>query len=136
MILTFRIIVVILGLIGFFTGVNDFWNGANVPGDFGKHLGQTVKDPTLNFTLRFLGAIWAGFGALLILFSTDLKRYDIALILALVVVIVGGIGRFISTKQFGIEKGNEIMSYAIMGVELVIVPVLLIWYLVVIRKMI
>ncbi|WP_027391453.1 DUF4345 family protein [Aquimarina latercula] len=134
--LAFRIIVALLGLIAIFTGVNDLWNGANVPGDFGKHLGESVKDPTLNFTIRFLGAIWMGFGALLILFITDIKRYDYAIILAFTIIIIGGIGRFISTKQFGIEKGSEIMSYAIMSVELLLTPVLLIWYWVSIRNII
>lgn len=132
--LIFRIIVGILGLIALFTGVNDLWNGAAVQGDFGKHLGNNVTDPTLNFTIRFLGAIWMGFGGLLILFITDVKRYDYAIIMAFVIIIIGGIGRFISTRQFGIEKGNEIMSYAILSVELLLVPILLIWYVIGIRN--
>jgi len=132
--LAFRIIVGILGIIAIATGVNDLWNGASVEGDFGKNLGESLKDPTLNFTIRFLGAIWTGFGALLILFVTDTKRYDYALIIAFIFIIIGGIGRFISTKQFGIEKGNEIMSYSILSVELVLVPILLIWYVVSLRN--
>lgn len=133
MILAFRIVVVILGLIGFFTGANDLLNGASVKGDFGD-LGDMTNNPMLNFTIRFLGAIWSGFGALLILFSTDLKRYDIALIAALVFVIIGGIGRFISTQQFGIESTSKTTVYMILATELCIVPIVLIWYLVFIRK--
>lgn len=132
MILVFRIIIVILGLIGFFTGANDLINGASVKGDFGD-LGAVVNKPMLNFTIRFLGAIWAGFGALLILFSTDLKRYDVALIMALVIVIIGGIGRFISTQQFGIDPINKTTVYFILATELVVVPLMLSWYLIFIR---
>ncbi|KXX70925.1 DUF4345 family protein [Flammeovirga sp. SJP92] len=132
--LVFRLVVGLLGLIAITTGANDLWNGASVEGDFGKHLGDNVKDPTLNFTIRFLGAIWMGFGTFLILFITNLKRYDHALILAFSIIIIGGIGRFISTRQFGIEKGNEVMTYAILSVELLLVPTLLIWYLFSIRN--
>jgi len=131
--IVFRIIVALLGLIAISTGANDLWNGAAVKGDFGKHLGENVKDPTLNFTLRFLGAIWMGFGALLILFVTDVKRYDHAIILAFIIIVIGGIGRFISTRQFGIEPGNETMTYTIMCVELLLVPALLVWHLLSIR---
>lgn len=126
--LAFKIIVGILGLIGLFTGLNDLWNGASVQGDFGN-LETMTQQPMLNFTIRFLGAIWAGFGALLILFATDVKRYDIALILALIFVIIGGIGRFVSTQQFGIIPTYKTTVYFILATELIIVPVLLIWYL-------
>jgi len=125
----FKIIVGILGVIGIFTGANDFWNGAAVEGDFGKHLGENVNDPTLNFTLRFLGAIWMGFGILLILFASDLERYKTALLVSFGIVIFGGIGRVISIIKHGIEPGNETTAYAILSVELILVPILLIWLL-------
>lgn len=131
--LAFRIIIGILGLIGLVTGINDLINGASVKGDFGN-LGSMVNQPMLNYTIRFLGAIWAGFGALLILFSTDVKRYDIALIMALIFVIIGGIGRFMSLQQFGMEAVNKTTVYAILAVELCLVPVLLIWYLFFLRN--
>jgi len=125
--LIFKIIVGILGAIAILTGVNDFWNGAAVEGDFGKHLGESVNDPTLNFTIRFLGAIWTGFGVLLILFVTDLERYQVPLLVSFGIVIFGGIGRVISIVKHGIESGNEITAYSILAVELVLVPILLIW---------
>lgn len=125
----FKIIVWILGLIAITTGANDFWNGAAVQGDFGKNLGEQVNDPTLNFTLRFLGAIWMGFGILLILFATDLEKYRIPLLVSFDIVILGGIGRAISIYKHGIETGNETTAYAILSVELLLVPILLIWFL-------
>jgi hypothetical protein len=127
--LAFKIIVGILGLIAIVTGANDFWNGAYVQGDFGKHLGESVNDPTLNFTLRFLGAIWMGFGVLLILFVTDLQRYQIPLLVSFGIVILGGIGRLISILKHGIESGNEPTAYGILAVELILVPVLLVWFI-------
>lgn len=123
----FKIIVGILGLIAIVTGANDFWNGAAVKGDFGKNLGQLENDPTLNFTLRFLGAIWMGFGVLLILFASDLEKYKMALLISFIIVIVGGIGRLISVMKHGIEEGNETMAYSILAVELLLVPALLAW---------
>ena len=132
MVLAFKIIVAILGLIGLFTGMNDFIRGAGEKGDF-ENLADTASKPMLNFTIRFLGAIWAGFGALLILFITDLKRYDIALIMALSFIIIGGIGRCISIKQFGVDNINKTAVYIILIVELIIVTAVLIWYLFSIR---
>ena len=123
----FKIIVGILGLIAVTTGANDFWNGAAVKGDFGKNLGHLVNDPTLNFTIRFLGAIWMGFGVLLILFVSDLERYKIALLTSFVIIIIGGVGRLISVLKLGIEQGNETMTYSILAVELLLAPVLLGW---------
>jgi len=125
----FRIITGILGLIAITTGLNDFWKGAAVKGDFGKNLGELVNDPTLNFTLRFLGAIWMGFGILLILFVSDVQKYKTALLASFIIVIIGGIGRVISIIKHGIASGNETMSYSILAVELIIVPILLGWLL-------
>lgn len=130
--LIFRIVIGILGLIAISTGINDLWNGANVRGDFGD-LGEMTQNPMLNFTLRFLGAIWAGFGALLILFITDVKRYDIALIASLIIVIIGGIGRLASTLQFGIESAPKTTIYMILAIELGVVPILLLCYLLLLR---
>lgn len=126
--LIFRIIVCILGLIGLFTGANDLWKGAAVKGDFGE-LGPMTDDPTLNFTLRFLGAIWMGFGGLLILFASNLERYKVALLVSFIIVIIGGLGRLFSVIRLGITKGNETMVYSILSVELLLVPVLLGWLL-------
>jgi len=125
--LYFKIVVGLLALIAIMTGANDFWNGAAVKGDFGKHLGDNVNDPTLNFTIRFLGAIWMGFGFFLILFMSDVNTYKTALKLAFVIVIIGGIGRVISVYKHGIEKENKSMAYAILGVELLLIPILFIW---------
>ena len=131
--IAFRIIIVILGLIAISTGFNDLWNGARVNGDFGD-LGGMSNNPMLNFTLRFLGAVWAGFGALLILFATDLRRYDIALIVALIFVIIGGIGRVVSAQQYAIEAAHKASVYFILTTELLVVPILLLWYLILIRQ--
>jgi len=126
----FKIIVGLLGLIAILAGANDYFKGAAVEGDFGKNLRELKNDPTLNFTIRFLGAIWMGFGFLLMLFVSDLPRYKVALLLSFVIVIIGGTGRLISVFKQGIEQGNEVMSYSILAVELLLVPALLIWLLI------
>ena len=124
----FQKIVYILGAIAILTGANDFWQGAVVQASFGDLQGMETN-PTLNFTVRFFAAIWAGFGVFLCMFAWDLKTYKLPLILAFVIVIMGGIGRIISMVQFGIAKGNEIPSYLITGLEVVLMPILLVWLL-------
>lgn len=129
MLLAFKIIVAILGVIAITTGGNDFWKGAAVKGDFGKDLGETVNHPTLNFTIRFLGAIWMGFGALLILFITDIDQYYYPLLMSFGFVILGGIGRVVSIRQHGTEDGFKTTAYSILAVELILVPILTVWLL-------
>jgi hypothetical protein len=124
--IVFKVIVWICGIIAILTGANDFLNGASAKGDFGD-LGKHVNGQMLNFTIRFLGAIWMGFGALLILFASNLKQYEIALMVAFCFVILGGIGRIISIAQHGVAKGQEMTVYGILGIELVLVPALLLW---------
>lgn len=128
MILVFKIIVWICGAIAIVTGANDFWNGAAAKGDFGD-LGEHAAGPMVNFTIRFLGAIWMGFGALLILFATNLGQYKLPLIVAFGFVMLGGIGRVISIVKHGMAEGHEITAYGILGVELVLIPALLVWLL-------
>lgn len=124
----FQIIVYILGAIAILTGISDFWQEAVNQASFGDLQGME-KNPTLNFTVRFFAAIWAGFGVFLCLFAWDLKKYKLALILAFVIVMIGGIGRIMSMVQFGITEGNETHSYLITGLEVVLIPILLVWLL-------
>lgn len=126
MIMTFKIVVWICGIILILAGVNDFWNGASSKGDFGD-LGEHVNGPMLNITIRFLGAILVGFGALLILFATNLKQYEMPLMVSFCFVILGGIGRIISIFQHGMAEGHEITIYCILGVELILIPASLAW---------
>lgn len=126
MMMAFKIIIWICGIILIFAGVNDFWNGASSKGDFGD-LGEHVNGPMLNFTIRFLGAILMGFGVLLIIFATNLKQYELPLIVSLCFVILGGVGRLISIVQHGMAQGHEMIIYAILGIELMIIPALLAW---------
>jgi len=129
MVWVFKIIVWVCGAIALLTGANDFWNGAAAKGDFGN-LGAHAAGPLVNFTIRFMGAIWMGFGALLILFATNLSQYKLPLTIAFCFVVLGGLGRVISIVKHGMAEGHEIAAYGILGVELVLIPALLIWLLV------
>ena len=122
----FKILVCICGLIVILAGANDVWKGASAEGDFGD-LGEHVTGPMLNFTIRFLGTVLAGFGVLMILFATNLERYRPPLMVALSVVILGGLGRVGSIIQHGTAPGHEVTMYSILGVELILVPALLVW---------
>ncbi len=123
----FKVIVWILGLIALGTGIMDFWQGAAAQEALGARLGEGFNDATLNNIFRFFAAIWIGFGVFLILFTTDLERYYIALVVAFLIVILGGIGRIMSIAQFGIPEGRDLMIWAIVGIEVVLVPALLGW---------
>ena len=125
----FKVIVWVLGAIAILTGANDLLRGGSVEGDFGA-LGELAKDPTLNFTVRFQGAIWMGFGALLILFASNVAAYRVPLACALCIVIVGGLGRVASIVQLGRPAVEATTLYMILGIELVLVPALLVWHLV------
>jgi len=129
MTLVFQIIVCLSGLIAIFTGANDYWQGATLQGDFGD-LKEHAQSSLPNFTIRFLGAIWMGFGVLLILFSTNLKQYELPLIVAFCFVILGGLGRLLTIYKLGMPEMSTSMVYFILGIELVLFPVLLIWLLV------
>ncbi len=124
--IAFKIIVCLLALIAIVTGANNLWNGASVQGDFGS-LGELARDPILNFTIRFLGAIWMGFGVLLILFASNIDAYKTPIIFSFLIIIIGGVGRIASIYQFGVPEGREIISYAIIAIEVVLVPALLAW---------
>lgn len=126
--IVFKILVWACGLVLILAGGNDALRGAAVRGDFGE-LGELVNSPMLNFTIRFLGTALAGFGGMMILFSSDLSRYRAPLILAFVVVILGGLSRVASILQLGMPQGQETTVYAIAAVELILVPALLVWLL-------
>lgn len=124
----FQTIVGLCGLIALTTGANDVWKGAAVKGDFGD-LREHTHAPLLNFTLRFLGAIWMGFGALLIVFAIDPIRYFAPLLVAFIFVIIGGASRVLSLIKHGLPSDNKALVYQTLGVELVLIPALLIWLL-------
>ena len=125
--LFFKVIVWILGLIAIGTGIMDFWHGVAAQEALGAELGEGFGDATLNNIFRFFAAIWIGFGVFLILFTTDLARYYIALIVAFLITVLGGVGRVMSIVQFGISEGREQATWAIVGLELILVPALLAW---------
>lgn len=125
--LIFKLIVWLLGLIAIGTGIMDFWHGVAAQEALGAQLGEGFGDPALNNIFRFFAAIWIGFGVFLILFTTDLAKYYAALVVAFLVTVLGGIGRLMSIVQFGVVEGRQQMSWAIVGIELVLVPALLVW---------
>jgi hypothetical protein len=125
--LFFKLIVGFLGLIAIGTGIMDFWHGVAAQEALGAELGKGFRDATLNNIFRFFAAIWIGFGVFLILFTTDLARYYFALILAFLITVLGGMGRVMSIVEFGISEGREQATWAIVGLELILVPLLLVW---------
>lgn len=126
MALAFQIIVILCGLIALATGANEVLKGAKAKGDFGD-LGDYTAAPLLNYTIRFLGAIWMGFGALLIVFATNPVQYQLPLAVGFVFVMIGGAGRLLSLHQNGFPAGQQALVYQTLSVELVLIPILLVW---------
>jgi hypothetical protein len=119
-------IVKLLCLIPLLTGAMDLLVGANAFQTLGAALpAETLKEPNLNSQIRFFGAIWLGFGVLLWRASHDLKANASSFYWLCAILILSGVGRLISALQFGWPAPPLIGA---MVVELVLIPVLLLWH--------
>ena len=73
----------------------------------GAALEEGYGDPLLNSQIRYLGAVWLGFGALLWHGLGDLPKHSAILRGALTIVFVGGLGRVAAVLQLG-PKGIRV----------------------------
>lgn len=120
------IIVKILCAIPLLTGLLDLVLGASALSAVAAKLSaEALGDPNLNTQIRFFGAIWLGFGVLLWRVSNDLIAQASTFRVMCGILIVSGLGRLISLFQFGMPVPPFM---AALVVELVLVPVLLIWH--------
>jgi Domain of unknown function (DUF4345) len=121
-----RITVRILCLIPLLTGVIDFALSTNALATLGVALPKSaLEDPSLNSQMRFFAAIWFGFGLMLWVAAGDPVRYSTWFKLMGWILILSGIGRLISTIQFGLPVPPFV---AAMVLELAGVPLLLWWH--------
>lgn len=118
-----------LALIALVTGLVDVVVGAKGQSLIGVVLTDGFGDPVLNSQIRYLGAIWFGFGVLLWMCSNNLARYNTLLRGALWVVVLGGIGRTISLIQFGFPSSAAGCAFVVgaIAIELLAVPFMLFW---------
>ncbi|AXQ31075.1 DUF4345 domain-containing protein [Solimonas sp. K1W22B-7] len=116
-----------LALIALVTGCVDVVVGLKGQHLIGAALEEGYGDPVLNSQIRYLGAIWFGFGALLWVCSSNLEKYSGILNAALWIVVLGGVGRLLSLIQFGLPTSAEGAAFVLgaMAIELIVVPAML-----------
>jgi hypothetical protein len=128
----FRAILFVLSAIPLLTGLLDMLYGTGAIPLFGGTLPATaLTEPSLDSQIRFLGAIWMGFGVLIVYAASDLHRHATLFRLIAVILIASGVGRIASLVQLGAPA--PVFQGAIF-VELVVVPLLLFWHARLIRS--
>jgi hypothetical protein len=84
---------------------------------------EVLGDPVLDSQNRFFGACFAGYGALLLLCASDVRRYASVLNVVVSFVALGGVARLISIALYGVPAPQVI---GLTVIELV-APLLLLW---------
>lgn len=124
----FAALVVLIGAINIFLGINVGFGGLQTLGWQGDGSFFTVTDEHLYLIrdshIRFYGGLYIGIGLFLILSVTDLLRYRTALNLVFVLIFAGGLARLTVLRPdviFGAELVGSLVA------ELVLMPVLYFW---------
>ena len=124
----FRAIIIVLGLLNIFVGINVGFGGIATLGLQGQTEFFEVTNENIFFMrdshIRFLGGLYGGIGLFLILAATNLNKYQTALRLIFAVIFVGGLARF-TMMRFDVIFGQDILTSVL--VELILMPVLYVW---------
>ena len=108
----FRIIIIILGVLNIFIGLNIGFNESVF----------LMRDSHM----RYFGGLYFGIGIFMILATSNLKKYQSSLRLIFILIFIGGITRF-SMMRFDIIFGSDIIGSVL--VELLLMPILYFWLL-------
>ncbi len=123
-----RILLIVLGLINIFIGINVAFGGIQTLGWQGQTDFVEIADEYAfllhDSHIRFFGGIYIGIGAFLVLASADLRKYHTALSLVLILIFMGGLARFTMLRP-DIIFGPDIIGSLL--AELVLMPVLFVW---------
>ncbi len=84
-----------------------------------------IADPVLDSQNRFYGVSFALYGILLWLFARDMQRYAPVFYCLLAIFFVAGLARILSIALHGMPS---LPIVALLGLELLLPPILLIWY--------
>jgi Domain of unknown function (DUF4345) len=102
------------------TGISDLLAGPGVLVSSGAHLDPgSAADPLVDSQIRFMGAIWAGYGAALWWTAGDLIGRMPVLRLLAATLFLGGIGRSLSALRIGAAPP---ILLALIAIELVEPP--------------
>ncbi|MBF0470812.1 MAG: DUF4345 domain-containing protein [Gammaproteobacteria bacterium] len=116
-----------VALVAIITGLGTLVLGVEFNRQMGVQSG--FHDPALNFQIRHLGAIWFGYGWLILYCLRDLQQRYHLLNMALVVLAAGGIGRVITLIQFGLPEimVGKILAVLSVTIALLLAPVMIFW---------
>jgi hypothetical protein len=89
-----------------------------------------LSDPVLDSQNRFYGTTFIGYGVLLFLCATDVKKYATVLNIVAGFIFLGGVVRLISVAQVGLPPPLVI---GLIVSELIAAPVILWWHAQVLR---
>ena len=127
-----RLVVRVFCLLPFATGALDLVRGASYLRSGGAVIPDpAAADPVLNSQVKFWGAIWLGFGLTLWRTTSDLRANAGLFRLLMGILVLSGTGRATAAIQFG-RPGRALEGA--MALELVGVPLLLLWHRVELRR--
>lgn len=110
----------VFGLFAILTGCADVLLGPHLLVANGAALGSSVNEPWLDSQLRFLGAMWAGWGVLMVWACQDLRARGGVFVILGAVLFVGGLGRVASLV---IHPGSPDLLMFFAGLEIVVAVV-------------
>lgn len=123
-----KVFIWFLALLAIITGTMDVLIGVKGQANIGVSLSESGwNDPVLDSQVRYLGAIWCGFGCLLIYCLTDMIARRELLMAALGFVVFGGIGRGINFLLLGLPDNSLGAGFIVFAliVELMLVPIVI-----------
>lgn len=130
----FRIVLMVLGAINIFLGINVGFGGISTLGWQGQTKFFEVIDEYAflmqDSHIRFFGGLYIGMGIFLMLASTNVKKYYTALNLVLGLIFMGGLARFTMMRP-DIIFGRDIIGSLL--AELVLMPILFVWLLKIVK---
>ena len=122
---TFALVLRLLAFIVFLVGALHLVLGVRAEVLLGAKVSAAViADPTLDSQGRFYGVSFAVYGVLLLLCTSDVRRYAVALRWALWVFFAAGVARLDSVAIYGVPPPPVLV---LLVIELVVPPALVWW---------
>lgn len=120
-----KFVTLVLSVIAVLTGAMDVLSG--IAGQANIGVGPATVppyDPVLDSQVRFLGAVWLGFGVIQAAAWRDIVRHGAILQVCYFAIVLGGIARVLSLCLTGIPTGSvgRIFIVVALIIELVFVP--------------
>jgi hypothetical protein len=121
---SFSLVLKVLGAVTIAVGLLHISLALHADAMLGARLpAEVLSDPVLDSQNRFFGTCFAGYGALLFLCASEVRKYAAVFKLLIVFLALGGVARLISIALHGLPTTQVI---GLIVIELV-APLLLLW---------